>query len=49
LRRGPKPGDRLRDLHRGAWEDRHRDLLGLDELDLGYRLIVGRPGVARQE
>jgi len=28
------------DLESGAWEERHRDLLDLDELDLGYRLIV---------
>jgi SAM-dependent methyltransferase len=28
------------DVESGAWEDQHRDLLDLDELDLGYRLIV---------
>jgi SAM-dependent methyltransferase len=28
------------DLDSGAWEARHRALLGLEELDLGYRLIV---------
>ena len=28
------------DLRSGAWAERHRDLLGLDELDLGYRLLV---------
>lgn len=28
------------DLASGAWEERHRDLLELEELDLGYRLIV---------
>jgi SAM-dependent methyltransferase len=28
------------DVESGAWEDRHRNLLDLDELDLGYRLIV---------
>ena len=28
------------DIESGAWEDRHRNLLDLDELDLGYRLIV---------
>ncbi len=28
------------DIDSGAWEDRHRNLLDLDELDLGYRLIV---------
>jgi len=32
---------RLRaDLASGAWADRHVDLLGRDELDAGYRLIV---------
>jgi SAM-dependent methyltransferase len=29
-----------RDLESGAWEERHRELLGLDEIDLGYRLLV---------
>ena len=29
-----------RDLESGAWERRHGDLLELDELDLGYRLLV---------
>jgi SAM-dependent methyltransferase len=28
------------DLESGAWAERHRDLVGLDELDLGYRLVV---------
>jgi SAM-dependent methyltransferase len=28
------------DVRSGAWHDRHRDLLELDELDLGYRLLV---------
>ena len=28
------------DLADGSWEKRHRDLLELDEIDLGYRLIV---------
>ena len=33
--------DALRaDLESGEWHERHRDLLDLDELDLGYRLIV---------
>jgi SAM-dependent methyltransferase len=32
------------DLHSGAWERRFGALLGLDELDLGYRLVVGQPG-----
>jgi SAM-dependent methyltransferase len=36
------PGlERLRDdLASGAWARRHADLLALDELDLGYRLLV---------
>ena len=28
------------DLESGAWHDRHRDLLELDECDVGYRLVV---------
>jgi SAM-dependent methyltransferase len=28
------------DLASGAWERRHADLLGRDELDLGYRLLI---------
>jgi hypothetical protein len=33
--------DRLAaDLASGAWHTRHADLLTLDEIDLGYRLIV---------
>jgi hypothetical protein len=28
------------DLQRGAWARRHADLLALEELDLGYRLLV---------
>jgi SAM-dependent methyltransferase len=28
------------DLASGAWQERHADLLELDELDLGYRLLV---------
>jgi len=31
------------DLESGAWERRHADLLGRDELDLGYRLLVHPP------
>ncbi len=31
------------DLESGAWERRHADLLGLDELDLGYRLLIHPP------
>jgi len=30
------------DLGSGAWRERNRDLLDLDELDLGYRLLVSR-------
>ena len=47
LRRLGPPVDRavaaLRaDLASGAWRERNRDLLGLDELDLGYRLLATR-------
>jgi SAM-dependent methyltransferase len=28
------------DLDSGAWQERHRDLLDLEELDLGYRIVV---------
>jgi SAM-dependent methyltransferase len=36
---------RLRaDLDSGAWARRHADLLDRDELDLGYRLLVGAGG-----
>jgi len=28
------------DLESGAWIERHADLLGLDSIDLGYRLVV---------
>jgi SAM-dependent methyltransferase len=31
------------DIESGAWARRHADLLVLDELDLGYRLLVGAP------
>ena len=30
------------DLAGGAWAKRHGDLLGVDALDLGYRLVIGR-------
>jgi SAM-dependent methyltransferase len=30
------------DLESGAWHERNRELLSLDELDLGYRLLVSR-------
>jgi len=47
-RRSPRELDgglrRLRaDIASGAWARRHADLLELDELDLGYRLLVGMP------
>ena len=29
-----------RDLQSGAWDDRHGHLRGLDEIDIGYRLLV---------
>jgi SAM-dependent methyltransferase len=35
-----------RDLDSGAWADRHADLLALDELDLGYRLLVSGEAAA---
>jgi hypothetical protein len=31
------------DLESGEWKRRHADLLDLDELDLGYRLVVHPP------
>lgn len=31
------------DIQSGTWEERHRELLDADEIDLGYRLIVARP------
>jgi SAM-dependent methyltransferase len=31
-----------RDLESGAWEDRYAQLLGLEQLDCGYRLIESR-------
>jgi SAM-dependent methyltransferase len=35
---------RLRaDLESGGWARRHADLLELEELDVGYRLLIGRP------
>lgn len=35
--------DRLRaDLDSGRWHERHQDLLGLDEWDAGFRLVVSR-------
>ncbi|MBA3671288.1 MAG: class I SAM-dependent methyltransferase [Gemmatimonadaceae bacterium] len=40
--RDPERGlTRLRsDVESGAWAERHRDLLDLDELDLGYRIVT---------
>ena len=44
------PGELADGLHRlatdlecGAWAERHRELLALDELDLGYRLVATLP------
>ena len=34
------------DIRTGAWAERHADLLELDELDLGYRLMVSGEGAA---
>ncbi len=34
------------DLRTGAWAERHADLLALDELDLGYRVLVSGEGAA---
>jgi SAM-dependent methyltransferase len=31
------------DLDSGAWRERHADLLALDSIDLGYRLVVAGP------
>jgi hypothetical protein len=36
------------DLQSGKWQDQHRDLLTLEELDLGYRLIVADRNVYKQ-
>jgi SAM-dependent methyltransferase len=33
-----------RDLACGAWHERHRDLLGLDALHLGYYVVIGATG-----
>jgi SAM-dependent methyltransferase len=33
-------GELEADLESGAWHERHRDLLDLDELDLGYKLVI---------
>lgn len=33
-----------RDLESGRWEERHRELLELDEIDLGYRIVVADTG-----
>ena len=32
------------DLESGAWAERHADLLDLDELDVGLRIVVSEPG-----
>jgi hypothetical protein len=31
------------DLASGRWHDEHAELLDLDELDLGYRLVTAAP------
>jgi len=31
------------DLDSGEWHDRYGHLLALDELDLGYRILIARP------
>jgi hypothetical protein len=37
--------ERLRsDLTTGRWHRRHADLLAMDSMDLGYRLLVGGAG-----
>ena len=33
-----------RDLESGAWHERYADLLALDDLDLGYRLVIAQDG-----
>jgi hypothetical protein len=35
------------DLDTGRWAARYADLLELDVIDLGYRLVLGGPGAAR--
>ena len=42
-RRRPDPGIAAaiaEDLETGAWHRRHGHILELDELDLGYRLVI---------
>jgi SAM-dependent methyltransferase len=34
------------DLRTGAWEERHRDLLAGDEIDGGFRIVIGGPDPA---
>jgi hypothetical protein len=31
------------DLRTGAWHERNRDILALDEIDLGYRRLTAPP------
>jgi hypothetical protein len=31
------------DLASGTWHQRYGHLLALDELDLGYRIVIARP------
>lgn len=33
------------DLESGTWHDRYSDLLALDELDVGYRLVIAESGI----
>jgi SAM-dependent methyltransferase len=38
--------DRLaEDIRSGEWEEKHRDVLNADNLDLGYRLIIAEQGL----
>jgi hypothetical protein len=48
--RDVEPGlARLRaDLADGTWLRRHADLLERSEIDLGYRLVIARPGLGDQ-
>jgi SAM-dependent methyltransferase len=39
----PALGQLRADIDSGAWHERHADLLALDEIDLGYRLVISEP------
>jgi SAM-dependent methyltransferase len=41
---GPGLARLAEDLRTGAWQRRHAELLALEELDVGYRLVVSAPG-----